>query len=174
MSENNTDRELMIQLIKREIHAQVKPVLIADDELSMRLFVTEVLEEADPSLQVYQATDGQEALEVLAKIRGKYKCDPLFIVTDLEMPGMDGWHLIEALRKDYVKAGKSHGIPIIVLSASSSERRTLLKRFTISGESCRYSPLVAVAKEDCINPEKYDTQGRGGLLSWIEHFLENE
>lgn len=53
------------------------------------------------------ARDGAEALESLARSR------PDVILLDLEMPGMDGWQLLESLGREAVFAG----IPVVVVSA---------------------------------------------------------
>ena len=67
-------------------------VLIVDDEPSVREFLAFVLE--DEGFEVATACDGCEALK---KVEQK---PPDLIVTDLMMPQMDGYDLIDHLRQE--------------------------------------------------------------------------
>lgn len=58
-------------------------------------------------VDIYGATNGKEGLEKARAIR------PAFIISDLSMPIMDGWLMLESLRKDPAIAG----IPVIALTA---------------------------------------------------------
>ena len=173
MSEEK-QRDLVIEQIREKMRSDVNTVLVVDDELPVRLLVTSVIEAANPTIQVRQALDGQDALEQLAEIRASGKVDPLFIVTDLQMPNLDGWGLIEALRKDYLSRGRRHGIPVIVLSASSGVKGPVFVRKSIEAGKCKYTPLAAVAKENCMDPSRYDAVGQKGLAAWVEYFLRCE
>jgi CheY-like chemotaxis protein len=129
--------------------------------------------EKDPGLVIFEAEDGAQALERLAEIREKFNRDPLFIVCDLEMPVMDGWQLIEKLRGQYESEGKTQGIPIIVLSASSGEKGHLFLKKTVHGSSAKYNPMVTVAKQECLKPGKYDASGDKGLMAWVKYFMRS-
>jgi CheY-like chemotaxis protein len=90
--------------------------LVVDDSMLIRYTVCRFLEQR--GFAVESATNGAEALEVLARIR------PAVIVTDLQMPKMSGSELITALKSKPETAE----IPIIVLArrvsgADHSERR---------------------------------------------------
>jgi two-component system chemotaxis sensor kinase CheA len=88
------------------------PVLVVDDSLTTRMLEQNVLEAA--GYQVDVATSGEEAIEVARK-----KDYALFVV-DVEMPGMNGFELIERFRGDPL----THAIPaILVTSRSSAEDR---------------------------------------------------
>jgi CheY-like chemotaxis protein len=65
------------------------PVLVAEDEAMMRIIAVEVL--ADAGFQVFEASDGVEALELL-------QTNPqiALLVSDIKMPRMDGYALVEA------------------------------------------------------------------------------
>lgn len=66
----------------------MKKILVADDEMSIRLLYSEELKAE--GYEVYLAANGREAIEIVEKI-------PLdFVILDLKMPEMDG---IEALRQ---------------------------------------------------------------------------
>ncbi len=85
----------------------MKTILVADDSPGGREVVRVALELA--GYRIIDATDGQEALELA-------KADPpdLFIL-DIQMPNLDGYGVIEHLRKDESFAG----IPVIALTASA-------------------------------------------------------
>ena len=86
-----------------------KKILIAEDSASVRKFVTLALKL--DNFEVLQAIDGMEALEKLANN------DIDLLITDLNMPNIDGLKLIEEVRNDplYLK------MPIIVLSSLSND-----------------------------------------------------
>jgi CheY-like chemotaxis protein len=83
--------------------------LVVDDEETVRLVVGSHLDEL--GLEVVEAGDGNEALEVLEKTQ------PQLIITDISMPGMHGLELIKA-----VKDSQEHrDIPIMVITALGAE-----------------------------------------------------
>jgi two-component system chemotaxis response regulator CheY len=85
-----------------------KVVLTVDDSRTMRDMLHLALVEA--GYRVVQAVDGMHALEML---RGEET--PNVIVTDLNMPKLDGFGFIEAVRKD----AQFRAIPILVLTTES-------------------------------------------------------
>lgn len=92
-------------------------ILIIDDEKDFTEIVSTLLDFHD--FRADTASSGQQALEMLAKT--KYD----LIVSDLMMPAMDGFQLIDKLRED----SRYHDTPVIVLSAKTltdDERKQLL------------------------------------------------
>ena len=86
-------------------------VLTVDDSATMRSLLKHAL--VGEGFEVAQADDGVSALEWLAT----NDCD--VIITDINMPRMDGFGLIERVR-----AGGAHvHRPILVLSTESSEEK---------------------------------------------------
>jgi two-component system chemotaxis response regulator CheY len=67
-----------------------KTVLHADDSASVRLWVAEQL--GDIGVKVISVADGEAALKVLSES----PCD--LLLTDLEMPNLDGLSLVAAVR----------------------------------------------------------------------------
>ena len=65
------------------------PILLAEDEAMLRTIAVEMLEEA--GFQVFEAADGVEALDLL-----KANPDINLLVSDVKMPRMDGYALVEA------------------------------------------------------------------------------
>jgi two-component system phosphate regulon response regulator PhoB len=80
-------------------------LVIADDEAPIRMVVGERLRSA--GFTVYEAKDGEEALELVRKHM------PTAIVTDLQMPYMNGLELCIAMRGD----ARTGHIPALLLTA---------------------------------------------------------
>ena len=148
----------------------VRSVLVVDDEPSVRRMVSRSMTSLDKDLVVHQAENGKDALEMLEKIRKTEGRDPVMIVTDLQMPVMDGWDFIDAMWKKLQSEGHDFGIPLVVLSSSTGTKGMFFGK-SVHGEKCPYNPLATVAKEDCIKPVKYDAQGEKGLIGWLKFFL---
>ncbi|MBY0355127.1 MAG: response regulator [Rickettsiales bacterium] len=85
----------------------LKKALTVDDSRTMREMVAFSLKSA--GFEVMEAEDGRDALKVL----GASKVD--VIITDLNMPNMDGIELIRALRADSVHKFT----PILMLTTES-------------------------------------------------------
>lgn len=86
----------------------MKNILIADDEKTLLLSLSEGLRFYDNRFRVYTAKDGQEAIDILDSQRID------LLVTDLKMPNMDGFDLLAfALRK-------FPDLPVIVVTAYSN------------------------------------------------------
>lgn len=68
-------------------------VLVVDDEQFIRqLLVRSIKREG---YLVSEACDGREALEVLRESNVD------IVISDIKMPNMDGWQLLEEIKKDY-------------------------------------------------------------------------
>ena len=65
------------------------PILVAEDEAMLRLLTVEVLQDA--GFEVFEAADGAEALDLLKAHPGI-----ALLVSDVKMPRMDGYALVEA------------------------------------------------------------------------------
>jgi two-component system chemotaxis response regulator CheY len=86
-----------------------KTVLVVDDSATVRKFVSVSLEMQGFDVSV--ACDGMDALEQLPK----RKFD--LVITDLNMPNMDGFEFIRALREN----PEYHELPVIILSSLSDQ-----------------------------------------------------
>ena len=84
-----------------------KTVLTVDDSRTMREMLQLALSEA--GYRVVQAVDGVDGLSVLQTET------PDVIVTDINMPRMDGFGFIEGVRRD----SRHRAIPILVLTTES-------------------------------------------------------
>ena len=83
-----------------------KTIMIVDDSLSMRQVLGKVL--TDAGFQVTEAVDGSDAVKKLTSA-------PDLLITDLNMPNMDGIQLIEKVRAMPI----CKQIPILMLTTES-------------------------------------------------------
>jgi CheY-like chemotaxis protein len=147
-------------------------VVVADDEPLFRQMVVRGVAHFDPKARIFEAGNGQRALEQVARIRKESGSDPLLMVLDLDMPVLDGWTVLETLRTEYEAAGRPCGIPVIVMSSTSGERTfRLFYRKSVHWGRNVYCPLITIAKETCAQKQLYDAVGEQGLFAWLEHFL---
>jgi len=99
-----------VSVKKKRLSGRAPVALIVDDSVSVRKFVSSVLEKNKYATVL--AEDGPEALEELKK----EKFD--IIITDLEMPKMQGFDLIEEIRK---QRAYQH-IPIVILTGRAGKK----------------------------------------------------
>jgi len=85
-------------------------VVVADDSISVRKFVGRMLEKA--GYRVKLAADGLEASEIVAQ----FGCH--LVITDLEMPRMNGYELIAHLRQDPI----AKRIPVLVVTSRAGAK----------------------------------------------------
>ena len=90
--------------------ANDRVVVVADDSISVRKFVGRMLEKA--GYRVKLASDGLEASEIVAQIG----CH--LIITDLEMPRMNGYELLAHLRQDPA----TRRIPVLVVTSRAGAK----------------------------------------------------
>ena len=84
-------------------------VLVVDDELDMRTFITTLLE--TNGYKPISAVDGREGLEMARRSR------PALIILDVMMPKESGINMYRELKQDPAL----QGIPVIMLSALSKK-----------------------------------------------------
>src|SRR5580658_4324357 len=82
--------------------------LVVDDSMLIRYTICRFFE--GRGFSVESATNGAEALEVLARVK------PDLVVTDMQMPRMSGGELITALKKNPETAN----VPIIIVAGRGS------------------------------------------------------
>src|SRR5262245_15453685 len=84
-------------------------VLLADDNADMRGYVARLLTQA--GYRIEAVADGLTALATACRLK------PDLILSDVMMPGLDGFHLLMKLREEQALAD----IPVILLSARAGE-----------------------------------------------------
>ena len=99
-----------------------KTILTVDDSRTIREMLKAAL--LDAGMEVVQAEDGLHGLEVLET------CEPDVIITDINMPRMDGFGFIEAVRG----SDRHRAIPILVLTTESvDDKKDRARRAGASG-----------------------------------------
>jgi chemosensory pili system protein ChpA (sensor histidine kinase/response regulator) len=88
--------------------------LVVDDSLTMRKVLSRLLERE--GYRVVTAIHGIDALQLLQEVT------PDIILTDIEMPNMDGFELVRQLRSD----DATHKTPIIMISSRTAEKHQAL------------------------------------------------
>lgn len=96
-------------------HKAGKVILVVDDAISLRRTLSLTLQKS--GYQVIQAQNGVEAIEQLQR-----HPEIQLIVSDLEMPRMNGFELLSHLRQNDTYAN----IPIVVLTSRSAEKHRQL------------------------------------------------
>jgi two-component system chemotaxis sensor kinase CheA len=94
---------------EKKIRAKARTILFVEDSAFFRNMLTPVLRSAG-----YAVTTVGGAEDALQVLKGGDQVD--MIVTDIEMPGMNGYELAQAVRSD----ARTAGLPIIALSALTS------------------------------------------------------
>lgn len=90
-------------------------VMLIDDDTTLRQTLARVLGAA--GVHVWgQADDGQAALAMLQNPGGSHPARPNLIITDCQMPHMDGISLVRALRD------RGDNTPILMVSGLRDER----------------------------------------------------
>ena len=88
-----------------------KLILTVDDSASMRMLLKTSL--TSQGFRIESANDGQHGLERMHEVK------PDLLITDINMPKMDGFELIEAVRQ----VPEFKGVPILVLSTEFSDEK---------------------------------------------------
>ncbi|MCT4622321.1 MAG: DNA-binding response regulator, partial [Schleiferiaceae bacterium] len=105
VSKLQNKEELIVKTYEIDENTAAPVVLIAEDNLELR----KVLKESLSTYTIVEASNGQEAIELAIKYI------PAIVITDLMMPDVDGFELIELLKGDF----RTSHIPIVVTSALS-------------------------------------------------------
>jgi PAS domain S-box-containing protein len=87
-------------------------ILLADDNADMRQYIEKVLA---PEFEVETVADGSQALRAIAN------STPDLVLTDVMMPELDGFGLLQSLRSNK----RTQAIPVIMLSARAGEEASV-------------------------------------------------
>jgi len=91
-------------------------VLIVDDSAATRIILRRVLKQADPGVgDVYEASDGLEALEVLKRRRVD------LVLADVNMPNMDGIELLAHIKA----SAQLESLPVIMVTTEGSQSKVI-------------------------------------------------
>jgi len=107
-----------------QLDEQIRTVVIIDDNPQDSRLIRRLLQ-AHKNYRVFEANDPRDGIELVRQRK------PGLVITDLKMPGMDGFMLLEALKAEPATAQ----IPVIVLSAKTltplEERRLKAQQASI-------------------------------------------
>ena len=93
--------------VRVEEAMEMRRILVVDDDPVARAFVRAVL--TSSGYEVLEAADGQEALDLFDRLAAAHR-RPALVITDIEMPVLDGIGLLTALRQ-------VHGpVPMVVIT----------------------------------------------------------
>jgi threonine synthase len=127
-----------LQAALENLDEKTTSVLLIDDNDDDALLIQRLLE-GRKAYRVYHARDGWEGL---AQARQKL---PDLIITDLMMPGIDGFGLVEELKLD----PRTEAIPVVVVSAKDI---TPKERARLNGH------IEAVYQKGSLPPRKFVEQ----------------
>ena len=126
--------------------------LIIDDSAVMRKVIERALRQSGLELsEVVQASNGEEALEVL-RADASSAAKISLIISDINMPVMDGLQFLEARRDQKL----AEGVPVVMITTEGSEPFVLraiaagaqgyiCKPFTADQVKARVVPLLETA-----------------------------
>lgn len=90
-------------------HAGAKVIVVVEDDADMRGLLVAVFEDL---YTVYAAKSGTEAIELFGRVT------PSLVISDVRLPGADGYAVAEALKKRF---GSRH-VPLIFLTAHGTSQ----------------------------------------------------
>jgi signal transduction histidine kinase/CheY-like chemotaxis protein len=112
------DTEALVRLLQRYCKPDRAHVLVVDDDAGTRDVLRRTL--AKVGWRIGEAASGAECLDALQRLH------PAVVLLDLMMPGMDGFEVLETMRRNEAWSD----IPVIVITAKdlTHEERACLRR----------------------------------------------
>jgi len=104
------NKQATAKAVSEPAESKAPLVLVVDDSLTVRKVTQRLL--AREGYRVKLAKDGLEALELLAQER------PTVVLSDIEMPRMDGFDLVRNIRADQ----KLSGMPVIMITSRIAQK----------------------------------------------------
>ncbi len=137
--QGNEEADDFVQLLEEKQSRE--KVLVVEDSLVQRRLLREILEQGGH--EVFEAENGIEALKVCASIT-----DLRFMITDLDMPYMDGYELIQNIRQNQIQY-----VYIIVVTAMD-KHDTVVKSLSKGANDFLTKP---------VRPEELNLRLQGGM-----------
>ncbi|MCL1043463.1 MULTISPECIES: response regulator [Shewanella] len=120
LKENRFSYEYAVRLVERLHRNQRVKVLVADDSVVSRKFIRGLLEQ-----HLYQVIEADDGLSALALLRSQEGIQ--LLITDYNMPGLDGFELILKAREQYSRE------ELAIIGLSSDDDQSLSARFIKNG-----------------------------------------
>jgi signal transduction histidine kinase/ligand-binding sensor domain-containing protein/DNA-binding LytR/AlgR family response regulator len=132
-------------------------IIVADDIISNRKYLVDALK--GTNITIKEAEDGQRAFILAQEII------PDLIITDILMPGLDGFQLLDKLKRN----DKLKHIPVVAYSASVMiEERDKIKKSEFAGLLIKPVPVTELFLElmnhlpyESLETERTETAGEG-------------
>jgi len=136
--------ETTVKPVKNNGHAG-QPILIAEDSALLRKMIVDCLERAGFK-EIVSTLNGQEAWDLLQKykvsgLKGKVSC----VITDIEMPQMDGLTLTRKIKED----PELSSLPVVIFSSIIDDATSV--KCTQMGANAQLSKPDIVRLVDCID-----------------------
>jgi signal transduction histidine kinase/CheY-like chemotaxis protein len=147
------NKPVTIERLLQEVESRdgIGDILIVDDDRGFCRLVERMLKASDSTFSVRKAYDGEESLRALRARR------PDLLLLDLIMPGVDGFQVLEEMRREPELAD----VPVVLLTATSYAEDALARRRgkVVISRSDGLSPVEALrclqATIDVLEP-RYD------------------
>lgn len=107
------------------------PILVVDDSRVSQRLAGRLIQNGTGRAVVY-ANNGGQALTMINDV------EPSIVLTDLQMPGMDGLELVEAIRSNFPR------IPVILMTAYGSEEAAMM---ALKAGAANYVPKKSLVTE---------------------------
>lgn len=104
----------------QQVESQVRRIVIIEDNLDAARLIQRILQ-ARGSYDIHLAENGEQGIKLVHEVR------PDMVITDLMMPDVDGFQVIETMKADKTTAN----IPIVVVTA---KELTVKERARLSGQ----------------------------------------
>jgi PAS domain S-box-containing protein len=167
----NSNSDEQTKNLKSKIQNPKSKILLVDDNADMRDYLRRILSE---HVQVEAVADGAAAL---AAVQAQV---PDLVLSDVMMPGLDGFGLLQALRAD----PRTREIPIILLSARAGEESVvegleagaddyLIKPFSAQELVSRVNAHLQrlQLRSEALRQERTINSRKDELLSTVSHEL---
>jgi CheY-like chemotaxis protein len=119
--------------------AQLKPILLVEDNPKDLELTLVALEKNQLANEVITLRDGAEALDYLFR-RGQYQSraegNPAVILLDLKLPKVDGLQVLEQIRAD----AALRSVPVVMLT-SSREEKDLVRSYNLGVNAYVVKPV---------------------------------
>lgn len=121
---NKQTPEVLNQMNTEDKNLKIKTsVLLVDDSITIRKYIGDILKKMN--FDVHIKNNGEEALEYINSNMKNFD----LIITDIEMPKMNGDELVKQIRENK----KFKNIPILVISAHAERHLALMEEEMIQG-----------------------------------------
>lgn len=106
-----------------------KKILIVEDDASQRLFFKMALETYN--YEIFEAENGKEAYKILSQ-----NTDIRLVLTDIKMPEMDGFELIQKIREE------ERRYTYILVASAAGDKESILKALDLGANDFLSKPVV--------------------------------